>query len=100
MRYAWVILAAAVFLIGPSITAAQLKSLRIGTNSPAIASNVQLVLPKNSCVRGALPDDAKPTMQGMQLALDDMAKDNPKARNLRISQLVNLSFLRQHRSRY
>mgnify|MGYP003693793815 CR=1 FL=1 len=29
----------------------------------------------------ALPDDAKPTIKGMQLALDDIAKDNPKAKN-------------------
>ena len=41
----------------------------------------------------ALPDDAKPTIKGMQLALDDIAKDNPKAKNLTISQLVDLSFL-------
>ena len=41
----------------------------------------------------ALPDDAKPTIKGMQLALDDIAKDNPKARNLTIPQLVDLSFL-------
>ncbi len=41
----------------------------------------------------ALPDDAKPTIKGMQLALDDIAKDNPKAKSLTISQLVDLSFL-------
>jgi len=41
----------------------------------------------------ALPDDAKPTIKGMQLALDDIAKDNPKAKNLTISQLVDLSFI-------
>jgi hypothetical protein len=29
----------------------------------------------------------------MQLALDDIAKDNPKAKNLTISQLVDLSFI-------
>jgi ABC-type nitrate/sulfonate/bicarbonate transport system substrate-binding protein len=41
----------------------------------------------------ALPDDGKPTIKGMQLALDDISKDNPKARNLTISQLVDLNFL-------
>lgn len=40
MRSAWVILAAAVFLIGPSIAAVKLTSLRVGTNSPASAEAV------------------------------------------------------------
>ena len=29
----------------------------------------------------------------MQLALDDIAKDNPKAKNLTVQPLINLSFL-------
>jgi hypothetical protein len=41
----------------------------------------------------ALPDDGKPTIKGMQLALDDIAKDNPKARSLTVQQLIDSSFL-------
>ena len=41
----------------------------------------------------ALPDDGKPTLKGMQLALDDIAKDNPKARNLTVQQLIDSSFI-------
>ena len=41
----------------------------------------------------ALPDDGKPTVKGMQLALDDIAKDNPKAKSLTVQQLIDLSFL-------
>ena len=41
----------------------------------------------------ALPDDGKPTVKGMQLALDDIAKDNPKAKALTVQQLVDLSFI-------
>jgi ABC-type nitrate/sulfonate/bicarbonate transport system substrate-binding protein len=41
----------------------------------------------------ALPDDARPSIKGMQLALDDIVKDNPKAKNLTVQQLVDLSFL-------
>jgi NitT/TauT family transport system substrate-binding protein len=40
----------------------------------------------------ALPDDGKPTVKGLQLALDDIAKDSPKAKNLTVQQLVDLSF--------
>lgn len=29
----------------------------------------------------------------MQLALDDIAKDNPKAKNLTVQRLIDLSFL-------
>ncbi len=46
MRYAWVILAAALFLIGPSIAAAQLTSLRVGTNSPASTEAVPSASPR------------------------------------------------------
>ena len=41
----------------------------------------------------ALPDDGKPTLQGLRVALDDIAKDNPKAKNVTVEQLVDLSFL-------
>ena len=41
----------------------------------------------------ALPDDGKPTIKGMQLALDDVAKDNPKARSLTVQQLIDSSFI-------
>ena len=41
----------------------------------------------------SLPDDGKPSIKGMQLALDDIAKDNPKAKNLTVQQLIDLSFL-------
>ena len=41
----------------------------------------------------ALPDDGKPTMKGLQLALDDIAKDNPKAKGLTVQQLIDMSFL-------
>jgi ABC-type nitrate/sulfonate/bicarbonate transport system substrate-binding protein len=41
----------------------------------------------------SLPDDGKPSLKGMQLALDDIAKDNPKAKNLTVQQLIDLSFL-------
>jgi hypothetical protein len=41
----------------------------------------------------AMPDDGKPSIKGMQLALDDIAKDNPKARNLTVQQLIDVNFL-------
>jgi NitT/TauT family transport system substrate-binding protein len=41
----------------------------------------------------ALPDDGKPTIKGLQVALDDVAKDNPKAKALSVQQLIDLSFL-------
>lgn len=41
----------------------------------------------------ALPDDGKPSIKGMQLALDDIAKENPKAKNLTVQQLIDVSFL-------
>jgi NitT/TauT family transport system substrate-binding protein len=41
----------------------------------------------------ALPDDGKPTIKGMQLALDDIAKDNPKAKTLTVQQLIDSSFM-------
>jgi NitT/TauT family transport system substrate-binding protein len=41
----------------------------------------------------ALPDDGKPTFKGMQWAIDEMAKENPKARGVTPEQVIDLSFL-------
>ncbi len=41
----------------------------------------------------ALPDDGKPTLKGLQLAIDELAKENPKAKNVTPQQLIDLSFL-------
>lgn len=41
----------------------------------------------------ALPDDGKPTFKGMQWAIDEMAKENPKARSVTPQQVIDLSFL-------
>ena len=41
----------------------------------------------------ALPDDGKPTLKGLQLAIDELAKDNPKAKTITPQQLIDLSFL-------
>lgn len=60
---------------------------RLRTNDRAIAE-----FDYNQRVR-AMPDDGKPSIKGMQLALDDIAKDNPKARNLTVQQLIDTSFL-------
>ena len=40
-----------------------------------------------------LPDDGRPTIKGLQFALDDVARDNPKAKNLTVQQLIDLSFI-------
>ncbi len=39
------------------------------------------------------PDDGKPTVKGMEVVLDALAKDNPKARGLTVQQLVDLRYL-------
>jgi NitT/TauT family transport system substrate-binding protein len=41
----------------------------------------------------ALPDDGRPTIKGLQVALDDIAKGNPRAKGVSVQQLVDLSFL-------
>jgi NitT/TauT family transport system substrate-binding protein len=41
----------------------------------------------------ATPDDAKPTLKGMEIVLDTVAKENPKAKNLMIQQLMDLRFI-------
>ena len=60
---------------------------RLRTSERAIAE-----FDYNQRVR-ALPDDGKPSVKGMQVALDDIAKDNPKAKSLTVQQLIDLSFL-------
>jgi ABC-type nitrate/sulfonate/bicarbonate transport system substrate-binding protein len=41
----------------------------------------------------ATPDDAKPTLRGMEVVLDAAAKENPKAKSLSVQQLLDLRFL-------
>ena len=41
----------------------------------------------------ATPDDGKPTLKGMEVVLDAAAKENPKAKNLTLQQLMDLRFL-------
>ena len=41
----------------------------------------------------ATPDDGKPTLKGMEVVLDTLAKENPKAKNLTVQQLLDLRFL-------
>ncbi|MGH9821236.1 MAG: ABC transporter substrate-binding protein [Pyrinomonadaceae bacterium] len=41
----------------------------------------------------SLPDDAKPTLKGIQLAIDELVKENPKAKNVTPQQVIDLSFL-------
>ena len=41
----------------------------------------------------SLPDDGRPTMKGLETVLADFAREEPKARGLTVSQIVDLSFL-------
>ena len=41
----------------------------------------------------AFPDDGKPTLKGVQLAIDELVKENPKAKNVTPQQVIDLSFL-------
>ena len=41
----------------------------------------------------ATPDDGKPTVKGMEVVLDSLAKENPKAKSLTVQQLLDLKFL-------
>lgn len=41
----------------------------------------------------AFPDDGKPTLKGIQLAIDELLKENPKAKNVTPQQVIDLSFL-------
>ena len=47
-RYAWSFLAAVFFLVDPSISAAQLTTLRVGTNSPASTEAVLFSIAKDA----------------------------------------------------
>jgi NitT/TauT family transport system substrate-binding protein len=41
----------------------------------------------------ATPDDGKPTLKGMEVVLDTVAKESPKAKNLTLQQMLDLRFL-------
>ena len=41
----------------------------------------------------SLPDDGRPTIKGLEAVLTDFAKEEPKAKNLTVAQIVDLSFL-------
>ena len=41
----------------------------------------------------AFPDDGKPTLKGIQLAIDELVKENPKAKTVTPQQVIDLSFL-------
>jgi NitT/TauT family transport system substrate-binding protein len=41
----------------------------------------------------SLPDDGKPTLKGLEVVLDAMAKEDPKAKSLTVPQLLDLRFL-------
>jgi NitT/TauT family transport system substrate-binding protein len=41
----------------------------------------------------ATPDDAKPTLRGMEVVLDAAAKENPKAKGMIVQQLLDLRFI-------
>jgi hypothetical protein len=38
-------------------------------------------------------DDGKPTLKGIQLAIDELVKENLKAKNVTPQQVIDLSFL-------
>jgi NitT/TauT family transport system substrate-binding protein len=41
----------------------------------------------------SLPDDGRPTIKGLETVLADFAREEPKAKNLTVAQIVDLSFL-------
>ena len=41
----------------------------------------------------ATPDDGRPTIKGIEVVLDDAAKENPKAKGLTIQQIVDLRYI-------
>ncbi len=41
----------------------------------------------------ACPDDGKPTLKGIQLAIDELAKENSKAKNVTPQPVIDLSYL-------
>jgi hypothetical protein len=41
----------------------------------------------------SLPDDGRPTLKGLEVVLDALAKEDPKAKGLSVQQLLDLRFL-------
>jgi ABC-type nitrate/sulfonate/bicarbonate transport system substrate-binding protein len=41
----------------------------------------------------SLPDDGRPTLKGLEIVLDALAKEDPKAKSLTVTQLLDLRFL-------
>ena len=39
------------------------------------------------------PDDGKPTLKGMEVVIDGVAKENPKAKSLTVQQIVDLRYI-------
>ena len=38
------------------------------------------------------PDDGKPTLKGMEIVIEGVAKENPKAKGLSVQQMVDLRY--------
>jgi len=84
-------------------TTAYLESIRYYKNHSEAAIHKTMALLKTtdreiaqfdySLRSRALPNDGKPTMRGLQVSLDDIAKDNPRAKGISVTQFVDLSFL-------
>jgi len=51
-----------------------------------------LSLRYDSSLRGT-PDDGRPTLKGMEVVFDIVAKENPKAKTVTMQQLVDLRYL-------
>jgi ABC-type nitrate/sulfonate/bicarbonate transport system substrate-binding protein len=41
----------------------------------------------------ATPDDGRPTLKGMEVVIDAVAKENPKAKGLSVQQLIDLRYI-------
>ena len=39
------------------------------------------------------PDDGKPTLKGVEIVTDGVAKENPKAKGLNVQQIVDLRYI-------
>lgn len=39
------------------------------------------------------PDDGKPTLKGMEVVIDGVAKENPKAKSVAVQQIVDLRYV-------
>lgn len=44
----------------------------------------------------SLPDDGRPTWKGLEVVLDALANEDPKAKSLTVPQLLDLRFLPGH----